>query len=106
MHLAYSAETHIPTLEIHFDVNGTIIASDIAQGRNNESCVIQELGKETVAQWELNGLEQSYRDYIDTVSLPGDEIKNPALKRARREQHGNFLAFLERNNHPLYSKVR
>ncbi len=93
-------------LELHFDVNGTIMASDMAQGRGNKSSVLQEIAKETSARWDENGEKITYRDYVDNVIHPGDEVKDQSLKRQRRQQYENIITHLEDRKHPQYSSVK
>ena len=93
-------------LELHFDVNGTIIASDMAQGRGNESTILQEIAKETLAKWVDNGEEKNYQDHVKQDILPGNEVQDQSLKRRRRQQYVNILANLKKTNHPLYCSLK
>lgn len=93
-------------LELHFDVNGTIMAADMAQGRGNESSILQEIAKETITQWESGGKEQNFRDYVDQVILPGDEVKDQSLKRSRRKHYETILSHMKETQHPQYPTVK
>lgn len=93
-------------LELHFDVNGTIIASDMAQGRGNESSILQEIAKETVAKWTDNGKMKNYQDLVKQDMMPGNEVQDQSLKRNRRRQYAEILAHLKEINHPQYQFVK
>ena len=88
-------------LKLHFDVNKTIIAMDLVQGKEVPETVNAILAEFTFAKW--NGRDQeSYRDYITNKlakANPTLSRKSEEFKKARAEELKKFPTYL-RNNHP------
>lgn len=92
-------------LTLHFDVNKTIIATDIAGGRPDVSMVIQELlADKTISLWspELSH-PVSYSDFVKKHLYPGDK-SDPEIRAARFKLLHNFVENQEQT--PIYTRLK
>lgn len=93
------------TIVVYLDVNGTIMAADLAQGKTAEIAIAHELAKKTRGIWHHELPEMLYQDYVEHHLIPGSEA-NAAIKKQRRELYLRFLAMLEERDHPLLEQIQ
>ena len=94
----HSGETEVI---ISFDVNKTIIASDLVQGKNIEQTVNAILAEFTYADWDGSGKVQSYYAFLtERLAAEHQTISqvSETFKAMRTEQLKEFPAYL--TNHP------
>lgn len=101
LNFAYSAERVI----LHFDVNGTLIASDSVENTSSSEEINSLLAEKYVAKWDLNQKEEmTFHDYVDKVLAPEDKNKEE-FKKLRKFYLHNFVSYLKTHKHPLYETV-
>lgn len=86
------------TIIIHLDVNGTIMAEDLVQGKTGEATITQEFAKKAVGIWRSDLPEMRYQDYVEQHLIQGAEA-DQSIKKQRRELYSNFLSMLKSENH-------
>lgn len=104
--LAFSELKGAQRLVLHFDVNKTLIASDLAGGKSVENVLNHLLAEKYTGFWE-RGQEapMSYHAYIEQVRIPGDP-GDPECKMRRNQFLNRFVESLEESAHPLAAAVR
>lgn len=83
-------ETNHPKLILHFDVNKTLINIDSVTGKTAEEILINQLAEDTIYQWDPHHPEMTYKSYVKSVIVPGDQC-DPAVRKKRREVISKFL---------------
>lgn len=101
-----SAQTHTERLVLHIDVNKTIIAEDIANGKTLDDILIQSLAKSYKAQWSKS-LSQpiTYVQYVKDYLVPGDR-SDKGVRNLRNTAILGFLEFLKTNQDPQYNIIK
>lgn len=95
-----------PHFILHFDVNKTLIATDLAGGKSRHDILMDCLAEKYKAKWDERVSQPlSYSAYVKQILLPGPST-DKELKKARTQKIAQFLKFLEANNHPLYDAVK
>lgn len=103
--LCHISKTKNITLILHFDLNKTLIATDSASGQNLEAVLNELLAEKYQGCWQPGMTAPlSYQDYVAHILHPGD-LRNPEIKKARRNLTGQFISFLRTNQHPLHKRV-
>lgn len=91
---------------LHFDINKTLIASDLAGQKSMENVINHLLAEKTVGIWEEEQEEPiSYYDYVHTVITPG-KPQCACCKKKRKAYLDRFVLFLEETDHPLKESVK
>jgi len=99
----HSDKNNIPLHILHFDVNKTMIAEDLAGGKTITDVVLHALAEEYRYAW--NGTDiMSYATYIKNHVLPGEK-GDSNLKKLRNQALSQFIEYLEKNQHPLHTVV-
>lgn len=95
-----------PHLQLHFDINKTLIASDKAGGKSIADVLNQLLAADCRYQWDPALPEPiTYESYIKEVLLPGPDY-DLELKKQRKYHLDHFLELLAAQNHPLYPELQ
>lgn len=99
-YLSFDSSQHEGTiLDISFDLNKTIMASDFAQGKDLEETCNGILAEFTYALWD-GKQKQSYYEYItDRIAQdhPTLELSGKEVKKLRAEQLRDFPAYLKQH---------
>jgi len=91
-----------PHLVLYFDVNKTLIATDMASNKSIDDVINEELAAKYVYCWDESLLSpMSYREYIDNVVVP--DGKSRAMRKAYLY---NFLEYLRESEHPLFFEAK
>jgi hypothetical protein len=101
---ASTAKQH---LILYFDLNGTIMAGDIANGKSVEDSICQMLCEDDrlKSKWSDEVKEEvTFREYIETYLLPGDS-KDQVLKKARQAWYRKFPEFLAEKKHDFSEAI-
>ena len=101
--LPLSAEPH---LILHFDINGTLIASDKAGNKTVGDMLNALLAEKYAACWDDSILEPiTFDSYVREFLVPGakDDL---LLKAERTALLSHFLDYLHVHNHSLYPSVK
>lgn len=99
----YCQDKHIV---LHIDVNKTIIASDIAQGKDVHQTINGILSEYTKAKFDGNNW-QSYYNFVTDKLLrenPGLSRSSEELKAMRSKELNNFPEYLKNNHGDLYNQ--
>lgn len=95
-----------PRLMLYFDINKTLIASDIAGGKSMDNVLNHLLAEKFQYCWDPSIQEPlSYYDYVKNVLLPGPEYDSE-LKSRRKVYLDHFKDNLQTQNHALYPEVQ
>jgi hypothetical protein len=96
-----------PHYTFYMDLNGTIIASDAANGKDTDDALWQLLCENIHSTWPKSGsMNISYRKYIEKYLCPDDTNKSPTqLKAERKECYKEIAAHLKANQHPLANQI-
>lgn len=95
-----------PKIILHQDINRTIIAEDLVEGKSVDVVLINALAEKYCDHWSSNVLQPiSYADYIKTHLLPGSKT-DPVLKKARNQKIAEFIDYLQTIHHAFYNKVQ
>lgn len=93
-------------LILFFDINGTIIATDSANGTDKDIAILKLLAENHSAIWDKSiAKEMTFREYIDEHICPGDS-KDPTIKKNRQEYYAKFIQFLMTKSHPLLDQIK
>ncbi len=99
------ASVTLPSLRIlNLDINGTVIAGDEQGGKDIEDTLQDFLARATVAKWDENSPECSYREYVWNHLLPG-AFNDKALKHERKKKICSFVTHLQETKHPFAERV-
>ncbi len=94
-----------PHLLLHFDINKTLIASDLSNNKSIDAVLNEILAEQIFDRWE-DWMEMpiSFDSYVRQVLVPGtrDDL---TLRKERVVHLHNFIEFLRSSNHPLYQEV-
>lgn len=93
------------TVIIHLDINGTIMAADLVQGKTGKIAVTQEFAKKTVGVWHPGLPEMRYQDYVEQHVIPGLEA-DQSIKKQRRELYLNFMNMIQESQHPSLERIQ
>jgi hypothetical protein len=88
-----------PTVVLHFDLNGTILAKDPAAGKDQKAMINSILAKETSGIWDDTWQKQlmSYDDYLHHIEgqlvqhITDPRLKRTEGKKARSEKSSRFV---------------
>ena len=95
-----------PLLIIHFDINKTIMAEDLAGGKSLSDVLIGALAETYKDRWDSNVSDPiSYKEYVETHVYPGPK-GDAQLKKLRKERIVQFIDYLSAENHPLHPIVQ
>jgi len=93
-------------LILHFDVNKTLIAIDPAGGKDQPIVLNQLLSEEYSDRWDPELTSPiTFRAYVHQYLVPGEK-NDPVIKELRKHYTGNFISWLEEQNHPYFSKAQ
>lgn len=101
-----SMEAPEKSVVLHFDVNKTLIALDLVQGKTLEDTVNGILAESTDFKWD-GTKKQSYYTYIsDQIAQEQPQLNRTSeeFKKERNVRLKNFPKYLEKNN-PLLNKL-
>lgn len=93
-----------PHLILFFDINGTILVSDSAKGKDAETAIAQILAEEFKAVWDasVTTTPMSYRHYIRDHLI---NSKPPGEEKSFSDYYRDFMPFLRRIQHPLLAEI-
>lgn len=88
-----------PHYVFHFDVNGTIMPGDTANGKTSDSAIWQMISEKYCAKWTSDTPEMTFRQYMEKYLCPGDPKKDKTLKARRQNAYMHFPQFLHEHHH-------
>lgn len=99
---SFSSIEALEKLILHFDINKTILSSDVATGKTTDDIILHGLAEKYKDRWEEGIAEPiSYADYVK-LQIPGSDTEARTL---RSLQTSAFLEFLYENGHSYLPKV-
>lgn len=91
-----------PHLILHFDVNRTLIFSDVVQNQSPEDVIVNGLADRLEYLWDETLTHPiNYTNYVKYHLYPNPE-RSKEIKQKQKSQTTRFLEFLRESNHPLY----
>lgn len=91
-----------PHLILHFDVNRTLIFSDVAQKQTPEDIIVNGLADRLEYLWDDSLAHPvNYTNYVKYHLFPNPK-RSKEIKQKQKEQTTRFLQFLQESGHPLY----
>lgn len=90
-------------VDLHLDVNGTLIAVDFADGRTvlEEDILQNFLAKKIKAIWKENQEEMTYMKYLEN-KYPSRE----SFRTNQKEEFSKIFKRMKKNNHPDLDRYR
>lgn len=91
-----------PHLLLHFDVNRTLIFSDVVQNQSPEDVIVNGLADRFEYCWDETITHPiNYTNYVKYHLYPNPE-RSKEIKQKQKNQTTHFLDFLRETGHPLY----
>ena len=75
---------------LFMDVNKTIVLFDNGNDTSAAHNILSHLGKSVMHTWD-SSVSESYFSYVRRVLAPGDEVRDPALKKHRQTLDQDLL---------------
>ncbi len=96
----------MPTkLILHMDVNKTIIAEDLANGKSIDDILIESLAKYYKGTWDPSLKQKiTYVQYVKDYLFPGEK-SNKKIRKLRNEAIHSFLDVLKEIKDPRYPMI-
>lgn len=95
-----------PHYIFHFDVNRTLIFSDVVQKQSPEDVIVNGLADRLEYRWDDTLTHPlNYTNYVKYHLFPNPD-KSKEIKQKQKDQTTRFLQFLEETKHPLFPEAQ